>query len=134
MAKKAKLEPQEVVKKTMATKTVYHYIDTQNGIDVKSREVFKKKKCVVHFPFDTRDGSPKYDIIHKIVFEDVKIPAGFLKTPTRGYGFTRDLELTPNYVPHLIIELPMFLTLQSGRRSVAEPGGLQFAAKAAGVI
>jgi len=43
-------------------------------------------------------------------------------------------DLTPNYVPHSIRELSTFLVLQSGRRSVAEPGGLQLAAKAAGVI
>jgi len=43
-------------------------------------------------------------------------------------------DLTPNYVPTLIRELSTFFILQSGRRSVAEPGGLQFAAKAAGVI
>jgi len=43
-------------------------------------------------------------------------------------------DLTPNYVPTLIRELSTFFILQSGRRSVAEPGGLQLAAKAAGVI
>ena len=34
-------------------------------------------------------------------------------------------DLTPNYVPTLIRELSMFFILQSDRRSVAEPGGLQ---------
>ncbi len=42
--------------------------------------------------------------------------------------------LTPSYVPHLIREVSTFLVLQSARRSTAEPGGLQLAAKAAGVI
>ena len=46
----------------------------------------------------------------------------------------KDHDLTPNYVPTLIRELSKFFILQSGRRSVAEPGGLQLAAKAAGVI
>ena len=45
-----------------------------------------------------------------------------------------DNDLTPNYVPTSIRELPTFFVLQSGRRSVAEPAGLQLAAKAAGVI
>jgi alpha/beta superfamily hydrolase len=43
-------------------------------------------------------------------------------------------DLTPNYVPTFIRELSTFFVLQSGRRSVAEPAGLQLAAKAAGVI
>ena len=43
-------------------------------------------------------------------------------------------DLTPNHVPTSIRELSMFFLSQSGRRSVAEPGGLQLAAKAAGVI
>jgi|GEM_PF-4930365 len=42
--------------------------------------------------------------------------------------------LTPIYVPIVIRELSMFFVMQSARRSVAEPGGLQLAAKAAGVI
>jgi len=46
----------------------------------------------------------------------------------------RENDLTPNYVPTLIRELSTFFILQSGRRSVAEPGGLHLAAKAAGVI
>ena len=37
-------------------------------------------------------------------------------------------EVTPIYVPTLIRELSTFFILQSGRRSVAEPGGLQLAA------
>ena len=43
-------------------------------------------------------------------------------------------DLTPNYVPTLIRELSIFFVLQSARRSVAEPGGLQLAAKAPGGI
>jgi hypothetical protein len=37
-------------------------------------------------------------------------------------------DLAPDYLPTLIRELSMFFILQSGRRSVAEPGGLQLAA------
>jgi len=48
--------------------------------------------------------------------------------------FSADGDLTPNYVPTSIRELSTFFILQSGRRSAAEPGGLQLAAKAAGVI
>jgi hypothetical protein len=43
-------------------------------------------------------------------------------------------DLTPNYVPTLIRELSTFFIQQSGRQSVAEPGGLQLAPKAAGVL
>jgi hypothetical protein len=43
-------------------------------------------------------------------------------------------DLTPIYVPTLIRELSTLFVLQSGRRSVAEPGGLQLPANAAGVI
>ena len=49
-------------------------------------------------------------------------------------GKTTYSDLTPNYVPTWIRELSTFFLLQSGRQSVAEPGGLQLAAKAAGVI
>ena len=45
-----------------------------------------------------------------------------------------EADLTPNYVPTLIRELSTFFILQFARRSVAEPGELQLAAKAAGVI
>ena len=43
-------------------------------------------------------------------------------------------DLTPYYVPTSIRELSMFFIQQSDRWSVAEPGGLRLAAKAAGVI
>ena len=46
--------------------------------------------------------------------------------------FERDCDLTPNYVPTLIRELSTFFILQSGRRSVAEPGGLQHADEPSG--
>lgn len=87
--KKAK----EIVKSDLTTKTVYHFIDEKNGIDVKSKEEFKNGKKIVHYPFKTNSGEAKYGNIQRIIYEDMpqNLPAGFIKAATKGYGFTREL-------------------------------------------
>ena len=85
-------KPKEVVKRNFKSKTVYHFVDPIAGFEVKSREEFKNKQCIVHFPFNTKSGKKKYDGVKEIVFEnEPPIPAGFLKTSSTGYGFTREL-------------------------------------------
>lgn len=85
-------KPKEQVKSDLKTKTVYHFIDEEKDIDVKSKEVYKKSEKIVHFPFKP-NGEPKYGNITKIVYEEMKdpLPAGFNKSPSKGYGFTREL-------------------------------------------
>lgn len=83
--------PHEKVEKDLATKTVYHYVDERNGINIKSREVFKKTNKVIYYPF-SRNGQPKYENVSRFVFINMpdKLPRGFA-TWSRGYGFTKTL-------------------------------------------
>jgi hypothetical protein len=77
----------------LKTKTVYKWTDPRSGIEVRSKEEWKSGKKVIHFPFNTRTGLPKYRQIERITYEDLprSLPSGYLKTASRGYGFTRDL-------------------------------------------
>jgi len=90
---KRKEKPQETVRRNLKTKTIYHYVNSEIGIDVKSREVFKNRCKEVHYPFRTKEGAPKYNTVNKITYEDMPstLPAGFLKAAKTGYGFTREL-------------------------------------------
>lgn len=83
----------EIVKKDLKTKTVYQFVDEENNIDVKSKEIFKNTNKVIHFPFKTNNGVPKFGNIEKIIYEDMphSLPAGFIKSAKKGYGFTREL-------------------------------------------
>lgn len=83
----------EILRRDLHTKSVYHFVDPENDIDVKSRETFKRRRRTVHFPFNTRSGTPRYGTPLKITYDDVPtpLPAGFIKAPTKGYGFTREL-------------------------------------------
>lgn len=93
MPARKKVSPREVVKRDAATKTTYHYENPDREIDVKSREVWKRKELETHFPFNKTNGAPKYDSIKRISYEGISgaLPAGFLKNPSTGYGFTREL-------------------------------------------
>lgn len=86
-------KPEEREVKRLKTKVIYHYVDLESGIEVKSKEVFLKSRKIVHFPFNTKNGRQKYESIQKITYENMpdSLPAGFLKAPSRGYGFTREL-------------------------------------------
>ena len=82
----------EKLAKDLKTKRVFHFIDSEAGIDQKSREVFKNKDCEVHFPRGY-EGGPKYKTIKKITFIGFKgkIPVGMIKSPFYGWGFTKTL-------------------------------------------
>jgi len=89
----------EIVKEDDKEKTIYHYVDGENDIDIKSRETYKKKDIQIHYPFyidrKTNEAKPKYRNIKFIIFEGFrnKIPQGFLKSPERGgYGATKQLK------------------------------------------
>lgn len=106
MAKKvkkkvAKKKPTNIekLKKDLATKKVYHYIDTEREIDQISREVFKKKDVEIHFPIGYRGGS-KYKHAKSFIYEGFngKLPVGVSKTASRGLGFTKVLRPLMDYL------------------------------------
>lgn len=82
--------PDEVLVSDLKTKEVYHFIDEENGINLKCKEVFKDDSKVVHYPFSRRDGTPKYEKIKSITYHKMpyQLPHGFRKSWTSGYGFT----------------------------------------------
>ncbi len=86
-------KPSEELVRDLKTKQVYHYVDSHNDIDTVSREVFKATNRVIHYPFNPRDGSPRYGKIIAIEYIDMPtdLPRGFRKAATRGLGFTREL-------------------------------------------
>jgi hypothetical protein len=77
----------------LRTKKIYHYVDPENDIDIKSKEVFKTVNKIIHYPFRPQTRAPKYLSIRKIIYEDLyePLPKGFLKKCTTGYGFKREL-------------------------------------------
>lgn len=89
----------EKLEKELKTKKVYHFVDTDAGIDQLSREVFKNKDLVVHYPRGFKGGQ-KYKTIKKISFISFKgkIPVGMVKSPFYGYGFTKTLGPFARYI------------------------------------
>lgn len=89
----------EKLEKELKTKKVYHFVDTDAGIDQLSREVFKNKDLVVHYPRGF-EGGQKYKTIKKISFISFKgkIPVGMVKSPFYGYGFTKTLGPFARYI------------------------------------
>lgn len=75
-------------------KKVYFFVDEEKGIDQKCREVFKKKKEIIHFPMGF-DGGPKYKTVTRFVFKgydgNSSLPVGIVKSANYGYGFTKVL-------------------------------------------
>ncbi len=74
-------------------KETYFFIDEQQKIKIKSREIYLKDKKVVHYPFNRIDGSQKYKKITQITYQKIQdpLPRGFIKAWQKGYGFTRIL-------------------------------------------
>lgn len=89
----------EKLEKELKAKKVYHFVDTDAGIDQLSREVFKNKDLVVHYPRGF-EGGQKYKTIKKISFSGFKgkIPVGMIKSPFYGYGFTKTLGPFARYI------------------------------------
>jgi hypothetical protein len=87
----------EVVHKDARTKTIYHYVDTENNYNIRSKEIFKKEDKEVYYPFyinRNKQIRQKYKKIKSLTFKGFKnaIPAGFIKSYERGYGVTRQLK------------------------------------------
>ena len=90
MAKKIK---EEKLYQNLIDRKVYHYIDSEKGINQISRVVYKKKDIEVHYPIGYTGGS-KYLRTKKFVYIGFngKLPVGVIKSPTRGLGFTKVLK------------------------------------------
>lgn len=80
-------------------KEVFFYYDHEKGISQLSREVYKKKDELAHYP-RAFDGGPKYKNIKKIVYRGFrnKMPMGVYKTVNFGWGFTRPLRSFAKYI------------------------------------
>ncbi|WP_020404874.1 Shedu immune nuclease family protein [Gracilimonas tropica] len=90
----------EKLEEDLVTKKKYYYYDTENGIHKRlSREVYKKKDEIHHYPRGF-DGNDKYDSIKKIIYKgfDNKLPVGVIKSVNYGYGFTRTLSSFAYYI------------------------------------
>lgn len=98
----ATLKKKEELRKDLATKEVFHFVNEKENVDVISREVFKKKPLEIHYPFN-KDGSQKYKYINSVEFHGISptIVKGVMKAPSFGLGFTR-------YLSPLIYELETF--------------------------
>lgn len=93
-----KIKEERVVKDT-ATMTIYYFIDSELGINQKSRITYKKKDLVVHYP-RAFEGGQKYKTIEKFSFIGFKnkLPVGVNKSVTFGYGFTKRLKPFSRFV------------------------------------
>jgi hypothetical protein len=98
----ATLKKTEELRKNLATKEVFYFVNEKEEVDVLSREVFKKKPIEIHYPFN-KDGSQKYKYIHSVEFHNISpsLVKGVMKAPSFGLGFTR-------YLSPLIYELEAF--------------------------
>lgn len=83
----------------LKTKNVYEYIDTENKIKQISREVFKSKDEIIHYPRGF-EGGEKYKTIRKFIFRGFKgkLPVGVFKSVTYGWGFTKPLYPFSDYI------------------------------------
>src|SRR3989339_277729 len=93
----------EVVHSDNDSKTMYHYVDQTKRLDLLSKEVYKKEDKTTYYPFyinKENEIKQKYRKIQSITYEGFKnsLPGGFIKSYTRGYGFTKQLKPLINFV------------------------------------
>lgn len=89
----------EKLVKELPSKKVFNWIDTETGIDQLSKEVYKKRDEIVHYPRGF-EGGDKYKTIKKFIYKGFgKIfPVGVYKSPSYGYGFTKKLSAFAAYI------------------------------------
>jgi hypothetical protein len=90
----------EKLEEDLVTKKKYYYYDTENGIHrLLSKEVYKKKDEIHHYPRGF-NGNNKYKNIKKFVYAgfNKKLPVGVIKSVNFGYGFTKTLNPFAYYV------------------------------------
>jgi len=82
----------EKIEKNMKTKRVYYFHDTELKINQLSKEEYKNKDMIVHYPRGF-EGGQKYNTIKKFTYLGFKkkLPVGVVKSPLFGYGFTKKL-------------------------------------------
>ncbi|TWO30673.1 DUF4263 domain-containing protein [Seonamhaeicola sediminis] len=84
---------EEQLRRNLTTKEVYHFVDSEKGIDQICREVFKSSDKVVHYPIGF-NGGPKYSRVKQFIYEGFgnQLPVGVSKSSSRGLGFTKVLK------------------------------------------
>ncbi|MCB9245819.1 MAG: DUF4263 domain-containing protein [Flavobacteriales bacterium] len=84
---------EEQLRRNLTTKEVYHFVDSEKGIDQICREVFKRTDKVVHYPIGF-NGGPKYSKVKQFIYEGFgnQLPVGVSKSSSRGLGFTKVLK------------------------------------------
>jgi hypothetical protein len=84
----------EKLEQDLATKQIYYFHDPGKKLKQISKEVFKKKDQIIHYPRGF-DGGPKYATIERFVYRGFKGNftglVGVFKVATFGYGFTKKL-------------------------------------------
>jgi len=95
----AKIIKQEKLHQSIAQKKVYYYVDSERGINQKSREIYKHKDIEVHYPI-AYFGGPKYNYTRKFEYIGFngKLPVGVIKSPSKGLGFTKVLKPLMDYL------------------------------------
>lgn len=91
----ATIEPireEREIKKT-ATRIMFEFEDSEKKIKKISKEVYRKKDLIIHYPWGF-DGKDKYPNIKKFIYEgfDGKLPVGVIKAAAFGYGFNGKLK------------------------------------------
>jgi len=92
MADIIQIREEKEIKKT-ATRIIYEFVDTEKGNKKISKEKYRKKDILVHYPWGY-DGKLKYPNIKKFIYEgfDDKLPVGCIKSASFGYGFNSKLK------------------------------------------
>ncbi|WP_283636936.1 Shedu immune nuclease family protein [Aquaticitalea lipolytica] len=82
----------EKIERDLVSKQVWHYYDTEAGINQISKELFKKTDKVIHYPRGF-EGGEKYNFIKKFTYLGFggKLPIGVVKAVSYGWGFTKTL-------------------------------------------
>lgn len=83
----------------LKTKKIYHYVDSEKGIRQISREVFKNKDLIIHYPRGF-EGGDKYKSIKRFSYYGFKgkLPVGVFKSANFGWGFTKPLNPFSDYI------------------------------------
>ncbi|WP_337043673.1 Shedu immune nuclease family protein [Emticicia sp. 17c] len=81
------------------TKKVYYYIDSEKKINQISREVFKNKDTIIHYPRGF-EGGDKYRTIKTFVYKGFKgkLPIGVFKTESHGWGFIKTMNPFADFI------------------------------------
>jgi hypothetical protein len=91
----------EKLEQDLATKEVYYFHDPEKKLKQISKELFKTKDQIIHYPRGF-DGGPKYSTIQKFIYRgfggDIDGLVGVYKSATYGYGFTKKLRPFARYL------------------------------------